>query len=204
MLVLILATAALHGASTEGFDRLADYHFLIEIGLPAIGHLNRVVWFGVLDGVALVLGLGSALVREASDPPRRTRSRRPDLRWIDVLLLISVVVFAFAHWFWLAVLAAWGVGALRSVREPIFAAWINQGLAPTTRATINSVGNRPTRSGSPWAGRPSALIGNASVPWALAISGLLHLPSLALYARAIRRGSAGDAVPADTTIELEA
>ena len=203
VLLLILATAALHGASTEGFDRLADYHVLVDIGLPAIGHLNRVVWFGVLDGVALVLGLGAlSFVKHRIHLEGHARVARI-LRWIDVLLLISVVLFAFAHWFWLAVLAAWGVGALRSVREPIFAAWINQGLAPKTRATINSVGNQADAIGQSVGGPALGLIGNASVPWALAISGLLHLPSLALYARAIRRGSAGDAEPADTTIELE-
>ena len=35
--MLILGTAALHGASTEGFDRLADLHILRDIGLPSIG-----------------------------------------------------------------------------------------------------------------------------------------------------------------------
>ena len=40
-LVLILSTAALHGASTEGFDRLSDLHILRDIGLPAIGQLSQ-------------------------------------------------------------------------------------------------------------------------------------------------------------------
>src|SRR6478672_11839466 len=48
VLVLILGVAALHGASTEGFDRLADFHLLKDIGLPAIGNLDRIVWFGVI------------------------------------------------------------------------------------------------------------------------------------------------------------
>jgi len=202
IMLLILGTAALHGASTEGFDRLADYHVLIDIGLPAIGHLNRVVWFGVIDGVALLFGLGAlSFVKRRVHLEGHARVARI-LRWIDVLLLGSIVVFAASRWFWLALLAVWGVGALRSVRDPIFAAWINQGLAPKTRATINSVGNQADAIGQSVGGPALGLIGNASVPWALAISGLLHLPSLALYARAIRRGSAGDAEPADTTIQL--
>ena len=58
ILLLILATAALHGASTEGFDRLADLHLLRDVGLPSFAGLDRVLWFGVIDGVALLPGLG--------------------------------------------------------------------------------------------------------------------------------------------------
>jgi DHA3 family tetracycline resistance protein-like MFS transporter len=59
VLLLVLATAALHGASTEGFDRLADYHLIRDIGLPPIGDLDRVVWFGLLGAASLVLGIGA-------------------------------------------------------------------------------------------------------------------------------------------------
>jgi uncharacterized membrane protein len=37
----------------------------------------------------------------------------------------------------------------------------------------------------------------------LVVSGLLRLPSLALYARAIRRGTVGTVEPADAVLELE-
>ena len=40
-----------------------------------------------------------------------------------------------------------------------------------------------------------SMIGNRSVPIALGVSGLLRLPALLLYARAIRRGSAGTSRP---------
>jgi len=45
ILLLILAVAALHGASTEGFDRLADLHFLSTSGCRRSG-AQPVVWFG--------------------------------------------------------------------------------------------------------------------------------------------------------------
>lgn len=76
VLLLILATAALHGASTEGWDRLSDLQFLQGIGLPPLGDLNPVVWFGVFDGVGLVLGIGAlsyvnvaAISRDTSTSP---------------------------------------------------------------------------------------------------------------------------------------
>ena len=203
VLFLILGTAALHGASTEGFDRLADYHLLKDIGLPAIGNLNRVVWFGILDGVALLLGLGAlTLVKRRTHLNGNAHVARI-LRWLDVLMIGSVVVFGLSGAFWLAVLTMWFVGALRSVREPVFSAWINQGLDPTSRATINSMGSQSDAVGQAAGGPVLGLIGNASVPLALVVSGLFQLPSLLLYARAIKRGTPGTVAPTDETIDLE-
>jgi DHA3 family tetracycline resistance protein-like MFS transporter len=203
VLFLILGTAALHGASTEGFDRLADYHLLKDIGLPPIGNLDRVVWFAILDGVGLLLGIGVlSLVRRRTHLNGHAHVARI-LRWVDVLLIVGVVVFGLSKAFWLAVLAMWIVGALRSVREPIFSAWINQGLDPKTRATINSMGSQSDAVGQAAGGPVLGLIGNASVPIALVVSGLLRLPSLLLYARAIKRGTVGTVTPTDEEIALE-
>ena len=176
VLFLILGTAALHGASTEGFDRLSDYHLLKDIGLPAIGGLNRVVWFAILDGVALLLGIGAlAVIRKRTHLNGHAHVARI-LRWVDILLIVGVVVFGLSGAFWLAVLTMWLVGALRSVREPVFSAWINQGLDPKTRATINSLGSQSDAIGQAAGGPVLGLIGNASVPIALVVSGVLRLP----------------------------
>ena len=75
VLLLILGTAALHGASTEGFDRLADLH-LLNIGLPAFGHLSRLWWFAILDAVSLLVGFGAlAYVKRRRACPGTPRSR---------------------------------------------------------------------------------------------------------------------------------
>ena len=47
------------------------------------------------------------------------------------------------------------------------------------------------------------MIGNVSVPAALVVSGLLRLPAMLLYARAIKRGSVGTVAPAEEALELE-
>jgi DHA3 family tetracycline resistance protein-like MFS transporter len=203
VLFLILGTAALHGASTEGFDRLADFHLIRDIGLPAIGSLDRVVWFAILDGAALLIGIGVlAAVR------RRTHLHGHAhvagiLRAIDVGLIVTTVAFALAGAFWAAVVAMWAAGALRSVRQPIFDAWVNQGLDPSTRATINSLGSQSDAVGQAAGGPVLGVIGNRSVPAALVVSGMLRAPALLLYARAISRGTVGTAAPSDETLELE-
>src|SRR6478672_1362855 len=203
VLVLILGVAALHGASTEGFDRLADFHLLKDIGLPAIGNLERIVWFGVIDGVALILGIVAlAMFKRRSHLNGHAHVARI-LRVIDLVLIAAVVVFGLAGVFWLALLAMWIVAAIRNVREPIFDAWVNQGLDPSTRATINSMGAQSDAIGQAAGGPALGLIGNASVPAALVVSGFLRLPALLLYARAIKRGTVGTAEPTEEALELE-
>jgi len=203
VLVLILGVAALHGASTEGFDRLADFHLLKDIGLPAIGNLDRIVWFGVIDGVALILGIVAlAMFKRRSHLNGHAHVARI-LRVIDLVLIAAVVVFGLAGVFWLALLAMWIVAAIRNIREPIFDAWVNQGLDPSTRATINSMGAQSDAIGQAAGGPALGLIGNASVPAALVVSGFLRLPALLLYARAIKRVTVGTAEPTEEALELE-
>jgi DHA3 family tetracycline resistance protein-like MFS transporter len=203
VLLLILGTAALHGASTEGFDRLADFHLLRDIGLPAIGNLDRIVWFGIIDGVALILGIvGLATFKRRSHLNGHAHVARI-LRVIDLVLIAAVVVFGLSGAFWLAVLMMWLVAATRNIREPIFDAWVNQGLDPSTRATINSMGAQSDAIGQAAGGPALGVIGNASVPAALVVSGLLRLPALLLYARAIKRGTVGTAEPTEDVLELE-
>jgi DHA3 family tetracycline resistance protein-like MFS transporter len=212
VLVLILAVAALHGASTEGFDRLADLHFLQNVGLPFVGTLgeiaasNRtswVLWFGLLDGVGLLLGIGGiSFVKRRMHLVGHARVAKI-LAVIDIALIASVVAFAATGWFWLAVSAFWLVGGLRNVREPIFLAWVNQGLEPKTRATINSMATQADAIGQAAGGPGLGVVANRTVPGAIAVSGLLRLPALGLYVRAIRRGTVGTVEPTDAALEFD-
>jgi MFS transporter, DHA3 family, tetracycline resistance protein len=203
VLLLILGTAALHGASTEGFDRLSDFHLLKDIGLPTIGRLDPIVWYALIDGVALLLGIaGLVIIKRRTHLNGHAHVARI-LRVIDLVLIAGVVVFGLAGAFWLALAMMWLVFGVRSVREPIFDAWVNQGLDPSTRATINSMGSQSDAVGQAAGGPVLGLIGNASVPAALIVSGLLRLPVLLLYARAIKRGTVGTVRPADEVLEIE-
>jgi DHA3 family tetracycline resistance protein-like MFS transporter len=214
VLLLIIATAALHGASTEGADRLSDLHVLCDVGLPGIGTpcegreiragFDLVVWFGVLDGVALLIGFaGLFFIRRRIHLTGHMHVARV-LIAIDVLLIVSVVVFGISGVFWLAVAMFWLAGALRSVREPIFTSWLNQGLESTTRATINSMATQADAIGQTAGGPVLGVIARqVSVPWALVTSGLLRAPALVLYAVAIRRGSVGTASPREIDQELQ-
>jgi MFS family permease len=204
VLLLIFATAVLHGASTEGWDRLSDLHFLRGIGLPPLGDLDFVVWFGILDGVALLLGIGALAYVKRLGHLEGHGHVAGVLMVIDVLLIVSVVGFAVAGAFWVAVVLFWIVGALRSARNPIFTAWLNQGLDPATRATINSIGGQADAVGQAMAGPViGGVARGVSVPWALSLAGLLQVPILLLYVRAIKRGTVGTRRPEEIEQELE-
>ena len=204
VLLLILAVAALYGASTEGFDRLADFHLLRDIGLPSLGRVNPVIWFGVLDGSSLLLGIAGLAVLKRRAHLEGHAAVAKLLMGIDALLILSAVVFAFVGTFWAAAAMFLLVGLLRSVRDPVFTAWINQGLDPGTRATINSMGSQADAVGQTAGGPPLGLIAvRFSTPAALAVSALLSAPSLLLYLRAIRRGSVGTLAPDEIDAHLQ-
>ena len=56
LLLMIIGIAVFAGASSEAFDRLKEAHFLRDVGLPAVGDLDAVVWFGILWLVGMIIG----------------------------------------------------------------------------------------------------------------------------------------------------
>jgi DHA3 family tetracycline resistance protein-like MFS transporter len=206
VLLLIIVVAALHGASTEGYDRLSDLHVLCDVGLPGVGTpcdgrevqvgFDLVVWFGILDGVGLLIGFaGLHLLRKRAHLTGHAYVASV-LGLIDAVLIAAVVVFGLSHAFWLAVATFWAAGALRSIREPLFTAWVNQALESGTRATINSLATQADAIGQTAGGPVLGIIARrVSVPSSLVTSGLLRAPALLLYLVAIRRGSVGTAEP---------
>jgi DHA3 family tetracycline resistance protein-like MFS transporter len=205
-LVLVLAVAAFHGLSTEGFDRLWTIHLIEGVGIPGLaglqGELALVVWFGVLEAVGLLLAIGAAeVVRRRVDLGSHVGVART-LAVIDVTLVVAVVAFGLTGAFAVAVAAFWVISLLREVREPVFTAWVNQGLEPKTRATINSMASQMDAVGQIVGGPAIGWLALASVPAALVTAGLLRTPSLALFGRAIRRGRGRPETPQEP-VEVE-
>ena len=97
----------------EGFDRLSDFHLLVDIGLPEIGGLDRIAWFGVLDGVALLAGLVAVTAVKRWLHLEGHGHVAKILAVIDVALVAAVIAFGVTGAFWVAVSAFWVVGGLR-------------------------------------------------------------------------------------------
>jgi MFS transporter, DHA3 family, tetracycline resistance protein len=198
VLIVILAVAVFHGMSTEGFDRLYELHLLRGVGLPSFAGLDRVLWFGVIEGAGLVLAIGaSEFLRRRVDVSSHVGAARA-LGVINVLLIVSVVAFALAGSFVFALVSVWAISLLREVQEPVFAAWLNQGLDPRSRATVNSLWGQSDAFGQMAAGPVLGFIAiGRSVRAAIVVSGLLRAPALWLIGRALKTGTVGTVAPED-------
>ena len=192
VLLILLVVAVFSGMSEEGFDRLYAKHFLDGIGLPSLGALDPVVWFGVLNAGALILSYLAAEVvgRRLNVGDAAVAARL--LLVLNVLTIFGMLSFALAGSFALALAAFWVTSLTRTLSEPLYLTWLNEGLEPGVRATVISMGSQAGALGEASAGPVIGAIGNlAGVRTALTVAGMILSPTLLLYARAIRhRGKA--------------
>jgi DHA3 family tetracycline resistance protein-like MFS transporter len=188
VLVTILAIGAFFGMASEGIDRLSTPHFL-SLGLPPLPVLDPVAWFPIMSFVGAMLGLVSnqLIARRVDTTDHRRLSGV--LAALGAGQVLAAIAFGLAGGFWWAVVASWALGVCRRTLEPLYAAWLNQGLDPRYRATVLSLRGQVDAFGQIAGGPVIGLVGTLfSLRHALVASGLLLLPALPLFARA--RGQA--------------
>ena len=191
VLLILLAAALFTGMSEEGFDRLNPKQFLDVVGLPNIGGLEPVVWFGIIGAGGLLLSyLAAGVVARALDVGDPAVAARL-LLVLDFLTIAGMLAFALAGGFALALGAFWFATLVRRVAEPVYLTWLNEGLDPSVRATVISMSSQSGALGEASAGPIVGAIGNVfGVRQALTAAALILSPTLLLYARAIKRGGA--------------
>ena len=188
LLILLLAAALFAGMSSEAFDRLKEAHFIRDIGLPRVGSLDPVIWFGLFGACVLVVGLvaSTVLIR---------RAERVAMRLTKLLLPLTAVLVVAEVVFALSGSIALGLGALvvarlmRSLSGPLYLTWLNQGIADSSvRATVLSMSGQADAIGQTAGGPVLGLAGNAfGIRVALLAGAAVLLPALGLYARAAGR-----------------
>lgn len=187
VLLSILLITAIAGASSEGFDRLFQVHLLRDVGLPHVTGVNPLYWFAFLMLGSVILGFGvTELARRRLDLQRHRIAVRA-LFLSTTVLSAAIIAFAFAPTFPVAVLAFWVAQNAARVSNPIQRAWLNQSLEPATRATLFSVDGQANALGQIVSGPALGLLARTSIPAALAVSGALLLPALAVFYRESRR-----------------
>ena len=196
VLLILLAAALFSGMSEEGFDRLNPKQFLDVVGLPTIGGLVPVVWFGIIAAGGLVLSYVAAdIVARRLDVGNPAVAARLLLAF-DFLMIAGMLAFALAGSFAFALGAFWFATLVRRVAEPVYLTWINEGLDPSVRATVISMSSQSGALGEASAGPVIGAIGNVfGVRPALTAAALILSPTLLLYTRAIRRGGLEGAKP---------
>jgi len=189
VLLILLAAALFSGMSEEGFDRLGPKQFLDVVGLPALGGLEPVVWFGIIAAGGLVLSyVAAGILASRLDVGNPAVAARL-LFALDLLLILGVLAFALAGSFAFALASFWFATLVRRVAEPVYLTWINEGLDPGVRATVISMSSQAGALGEASAGPVIGAVGNVlGVRPALTAAALILSPTLLLYARAIRRG----------------
>lgn len=187
ILLLIVGISFFLGVSDEGFDRLWEAHFLLDVGVPGFGRLDDVVWFGVLGAGSILLAIlvAQPLARRFAEmaPQRMARS----LLAFDALRVVALLVFAFAGSFAFGLAAFWGARLARSLASPVRQTWLNANVEDSSvRATVLSMTNVFGSAGE-WGGGPVlGGVGNVfGIRAALAGAALALLPALGLYARAV-------------------
>jgi DHA3 family tetracycline resistance protein-like MFS transporter len=189
VLVLMIGIAFFAGMWSEGFDRLWEAQFLLEVGVPGLAGLDPLVWFGVLNAGALLLALAVAqpLARRFERAGREGMTR--SLLGLDVILIGGTLMFALAGSFALAAVAFFAVEIARSLIQPVYSTWLNSSIDDSrVRATVISITNLGDSAGQ-WGGGPAlGVIGSAvGLRAALAAAAGALSPALWLYARALRR-----------------
>lgn len=184
VLLCLLGATFFLGLGSEGWDRLQQAHFLKDLTFPS--YAAPVVWFGAMSVAGMLASIAvTQVVRRHVDALRPGR-----VGWLllvtQLIAVAGVLVFALADVFWLAVAACLVVGLLRSVYRPLFSTWMVANTEPRTRATVFSMAGQLDAAGQILGGPPVGLLAQRlTIRLALVVTGLLALPSVGLYGRAL-------------------
>jgi DHA3 family tetracycline resistance protein-like MFS transporter len=187
VIVLLAGVELFMGASSEAFDRLKEAHFLRDVGLPAIGHLDPVVWFGLfwLAGMLLNIAAIGALIRRVERRGPETVAHH--LFAFTAFELAAMLAFALTGSTWLAIAGLLGVFFARNMAGPLWDTWLNAQITNSSvRATVISLTGQSNAIGQAGGGPILGAMGNAwGIRAALTTGALAIGPALGLYARAI-------------------
>lgn len=194
-LITMMLVLFVYGAASEGLDRLWTAHLVRDIGLPPLGPLEPIAWFGVIRAAGMLLAIGPAEYLHRRLETTNIRALSWALIAIDVLLAGAITVFALAGSFTIAIIAMLVINPLRALIGPLELSWINRGLESGSRATVLSMSEQAGALGELSGGPVLGAIGNArGIRAALLGSALLLIPAIGLYGRSLVRGEEHGAV----------
>jgi len=186
ILVLIMLATVIHGAFSEGFDRLSIAHILENFSLPPLGPINEIAWFGIISAVSMPLSLGATEVLRRRLDLSDGRLVAKTLMLVYVLMIGSVLLFTLGESFALILLGLWLTQAARQVRDPLMEAWINLYVESDVRATVLSIQGQADALGQIAGGPAVGAIGLlSSVRTAISVSGMMLLPILLVFRRTL-------------------
>jgi DHA3 family tetracycline resistance protein-like MFS transporter len=201
VLITILCIGLFYGLYSEGFDRLSTAHLLADFTFPSLGQLQPVVWFGIFSAAETLLSLGvTEIVKRRVD----TNNQKVVIRAlfvVNTMMIVSVLAFALAGNFYLAVIAFLGFGVFRTVNQPVYTTWLTQNIDARVRATVISMSGQVDAFGQIVGGPPVGYIGSAfSLRAVLVAVSVILSPVLLLLTYASRKKKR-EVVPVETEEE---
>ena len=187
IIMLLIGVELFLGMSSEAFDRLKEAHFLRDIGLPAVGQLDPVVWFGIfwLTGMVLNIAAIGSLIKRVEHGGQEVVARF--LFGFTFLELGAMFLFALTGSTWVAIAGLLGVFFARNMQGPLYDTWLSEQISDSTvRATVFSITGQSNAVGQAGGGAALGVVGNVwGIRAALAGGALAIAPALGLYGRAI-------------------
>ena len=198
----ILGIAAFGGMWSETFDRLWEAHFLENVGLPGIGELEPVVWFGILNAGSVLLAIAVAVPLG-----KRLGARRPG-EAARVLFVPRCVPARQRARVRPAGLALACVGASGRRGSPGTSPGLSSSPGCSGASARRTLGRRcsrsrtrPTQSGNGRAARLSVGSGTCSGSGPRSAAGAFCMaPALWLYGRAARHDGRIEELEADPAV----
>ncbi|MEP6976500.1 MAG: MFS transporter [Thermoleophilia bacterium] len=190
IILLLVGVEVFMGMSSEAFDRLKEAHFLRDVGLPTVGQLDAVVWFGIFWLVGMVLGFvatGRLIKRFERGGSTIVAS---SLFAVTVMEMAAMFVFALTGSTWVAIVGLLGVFLARNLAYPLYTIWLNEQIRDSSvRATVLSISGQANAIGQAAGGPGLGVIGNVwGIRAALCAGAAVIAPALGLYGRALRHG----------------
>lgn len=193
VLLALLAITLCGGLASEGFDRLSTAHFLSDTTMPDIGPLNSVTWFGVISLVGSALGILTSQLLISRMEKKGTIHRTGLVMFASAGYILCLLLFSMSRNFWFVLFVFLLAGLMRTIKEPVLAAWMNDHVEEKVRATVFSTNGQLDSFGQIIGGPIVGLIAQQiSVSWGLACTAFLLLPALLLVPVAAKAGRKGD------------
>ncbi len=196
VLLTILGIAILLGVFSAGFDQLWQYYLLHRFTFPVLGNLTAVTWFCIIEAGISATNFCGTWIAGRYVNTNSPRSVGIALFLIDGLMLLTVIGFALAGQFILALTAFFLFTTIAGPRIALERVWMNQHVDSNVRATVFSLRGQVNALaqivGGPILGAVAAAFDTRT---ALIAAAIVLSPAMLLYARTMRRAPSLAAEP---------
>ena len=186
VLLTILGVTVFSGIFSAGFDQLWNYHLLHHFTFPTLGHLTPVTWFSIIEAGIVITQFCGASIAKCGVNTLSYRAVVIALFVVYSLMATSVIAFAVAGQFALAMAAFFLFTTATGPRQPLEQVWMNQHLNSRVRATMFSLRGQIDAiaqiAGGPLLGLIATGGGTRN---ALIVASIVLSPTLLLYAHTL-------------------